>query len=132
MTEKTRRSEHNTVKLPESLTDEMDKYMGKKGFTSRAEIAKQAIREFMERNPLSKTESLPRFEHINADRTGIKIFDRSPKGNILVHVTFTPKDINCDECENDNCEHVQYALQLTEVQEIIHERKKDGWNLPEV
>jgi Arc/MetJ-type ribon-helix-helix transcriptional regulator len=131
MSEKNRKNEHNTVKLPESLTDEVDKYLGIKGFTSRAEITKQALREFMERDPLPKTEkNLPRFQHVNADSTGIKIFEQSPEGNRIVHVTFSPDGIECDHHGDENCEHVQYALQLADVQEIIQKRKKEGWKLP--
>jgi hypothetical protein len=70
-------------------------------------------------------------ERINTDSTGIKIFDRQLTGNRLVHVTFTPQGIKCDHCETDNCEHVKYALTQTNVQEILKEKKKEGWNLPD-
>jgi len=40
-------NEYITVKLPKELVDQMDKLVGKFGFTSRAEIAKEAIRKLL-------------------------------------------------------------------------------------
>ena len=41
-------NEYVTVKLPKDLADEMDKLLGRFGFTSRAEIAKEAIRKLLQ------------------------------------------------------------------------------------
>jgi len=38
-----------TLKLPKNLVDEIDKLVGKKGFTSRTDVASEAIRNFLER-----------------------------------------------------------------------------------
>jgi len=40
-------NEYVTIKLPKDLISEMDKLLGKYGFTSRAEIAKEAIRKLL-------------------------------------------------------------------------------------
>jgi len=40
-------SEYIPVKLPKDLIDDMDKLVGKHGFKSRAEIAKEAIRRLL-------------------------------------------------------------------------------------
>jgi len=37
-----------TIRLPKSLIDEVDELVGKHGFTSRAEIVKEAIRRFLQ------------------------------------------------------------------------------------
>jgi len=37
-----------TLKIPQQLADEIDALIGKHGFTSRAEIAKEAIRRLLE------------------------------------------------------------------------------------
>lgn len=42
-----------TLKIPHSLADPMDKLVGKFGFKSRAEIAKEAIRKLLLEYPES-------------------------------------------------------------------------------
>jgi len=37
-----------TVKIPKSLADEADALVGKHGFTSRAEVAKEALRKLLQ------------------------------------------------------------------------------------
>lgn len=134
MSEDSRKSEHASIRVPESLTEQMDKYIGYHGFTSRAEVAKQAIREYIERNPLSKTSerSNERLDRVNTDSSGIKIFDRKLTGNRLVHVSFTPNGVICDYHNSSTCEHVEYALEQPDVKEIIRERRKEGWKLPDI
>jgi len=41
-------NEYATVKIPRSLIKVVDKLIGKHGFTSRAEITKQAVRELLQ------------------------------------------------------------------------------------
>ncbi|MCL1976900.1 MAG: ribbon-helix-helix domain-containing protein [Candidatus Bathyarchaeota archaeon] len=135
MSEDNKKSEHVSLRIPESLTEEMDQYIGHKGFTSRAEVAKQAIREYIDRNPLPQQPTepkLPRYERVNADDTGCKILDRKIPGNRIVHVTFTPKGVQCDYHESSTCEHVEYALDQTDVKEMIKQKKKEGWKLPDI
>ena len=71
-------------------------------------------------------------DRINTDSSGIKIFDRKLTGNRLVHVSFTPNGVICDYHNSSTCEHVEYALEQPDVKEIIRERRKEGWNLPDV
>lgn len=40
-------SEYVTVSIPKELADEIDKLVGKHGFSSRAEIVKSAIRKLL-------------------------------------------------------------------------------------
>jgi len=123
-----------SMRVPLSLVEIMDKYVGHRGFTSRAEVLKQAVREFENNNPHPTTQdnNKEKLDHINIDRTGVKIFDRQLIGNRLVHVSITPQGITCDYCETNNCEHTKYALTLPDVQKMITQKKKDGWNLPSV
>jgi len=39
--------DYAAIKIPRSLATEVDKLIGKHGFTSRAEIVKQALRELL-------------------------------------------------------------------------------------
>ena len=41
-------NECTTLRLPKELVDEIDKIVGKHGFTSRAEVAKEAIRKLLQ------------------------------------------------------------------------------------
>jgi len=126
---KSRKTEHASIKLPESLTDEMDRYIGTSGFTSRAEIAKQAIREFIAKNPLPTPEPYTyRLEKINTDSNGTKILDRELREVIQVYIK--PNGITCDHCRVNNCEHVDFALSIPEIKQLIHTKRKDGWNIP--
>lgn len=128
MSQKKQRDDHNTVRLPESLTNDMDKLIGTRGFTSRAEIAKQAIRDYLDRIRL-QTPQLPRFERINADSSGVLIFDRQLTGNRSVHISFKPTGIKCDYHGSSTCEHVRFALEQSDVQKIVRQKQKEGWNI---
>ncbi|MCL2643422.1 MAG: ribbon-helix-helix domain-containing protein [Candidatus Bathyarchaeota archaeon] len=125
-----KRQDNKSFRLPDNLAEEMDILIGTHGFTSRSEIAKQAIREYIDKHRPATQTQLPRYERINADSTGIKIFDRTLEGNKLVHVSISPIGIYCDHCETETCEHVKYALTQTDVQDIIKQKKKEGWKLP--
>ncbi len=48
MVEGKRRYDHETVRLPKSLLEETDQLIGKRGFGSRAEVVKQALREYLD------------------------------------------------------------------------------------
>ncbi len=39
---------YSTVRLPKSLLDEVDKLKGKRGFTGRSDVIKQAVREYLD------------------------------------------------------------------------------------
>lgn len=44
-----------TVKLPRDLVDEIDKLVGKRGWSSRTDVVSQALRDFLDEQ---KTEAL--------------------------------------------------------------------------
>jgi hypothetical protein len=76
---------------------------------------------------------MPVLEHYNLNEQGVMILDRSidpPKGK-LIEVYFKPMPDNmlqafCEYDETDRCRHVDFALDLPEVQEII---SKKGWTV---
>ena len=65
----------------------MDKLIGKHGFRSRGEIAKEAVREL-----LAKYEKSP-FEMLNHDVQGVKVIDR--KMGRAADTQFKPNGIHC-------------------------------------
>jgi metal-responsive CopG/Arc/MetJ family transcriptional regulator len=38
-----------TLKLPKTLVDQIDKIVGKQGYTSRTDVASEAIRDFLKK-----------------------------------------------------------------------------------
>ena len=69
-------------------------------------------------------------EHFNVSEQGVRILDRSltsksSRGRII-DVYFKPDKAWCDYCESTNCNHVRFALSLTEVQDTL---SKKGWKM---
>jgi len=49
-----------TIKLPKSIIDEIDKFVGRYGFVSRTEVVKEALRRlFQQYQAVKEAESLP-------------------------------------------------------------------------
>jgi len=44
-----------TVKIPHNLASEVDKIVGKSGYTSRAEVVKQALRDFLQKHSMQRS-----------------------------------------------------------------------------
>jgi hypothetical protein len=71
-------------------------------------------------------------EHFNLDEHGVKILDKSlatshsPTG-MIADIFFKDKKAWCELCDSSDCKHIEYALSLGFVQEIL---KKKGWKLP--
>ena len=98
---------HNTVRIPADLTDEMDKLIGKHGYRSRSEIAKDAIREFLEkRQEETVLLPLPRFEQITFNEKEVKLLDRKIQRVVDVQLN----DGWCSYCQSKKCEHIDYVL----------------------
>jgi len=131
--EKTKRSDHITIKLPKELVDEMDRLIGALGFRSRGEIAKEAIRQLLSHYKESLTpQILPQLEHFNICETGVRILDRSLSNGTsrgrIIDVYFKPNIIWCDYCKSDSCRHVEFALNIPKVRQILLEK---NWPISE-
>ena len=68
--------------------------------------------------------------HLNLNGQGVLIWD--PWLQKAVQILFTPKGVRCQQDDTNNCKHIQFALSKPDIQEAIHERKKEGWKLPDV
>jgi len=121
--------DYTTIKLPNDLVTTMDKLIGKHGFKSRAEIVKEALRDLLNRYKTPEME-LPRFDHFNMGVNGVRITDRQLHRIADVH--FKPDGIYCELDESDTCKHIEFALTVPEIKEIIRNKRKEGWKLPEV
>ena len=123
--------EYTTVRLPKKLMEEIDNILkrGVMGYKSRAEFIKEVIREKLKTIPREILEQLP-LEHFNLSENGVRILDRSlanehSRGRII-DVYFKPDKVLCEYCESTRCQHVKFALDLPEVQKILHTK---GWKI---
>jgi Arc/MetJ-type ribon-helix-helix transcriptional regulator len=128
-------SNHITIKLPKELVAEMDKLIGAMGFRSRGEIAKEAIRQLLSQYKEKLTQPrLPPLEHFNISEHGVRILDRTlTNGNSrgrIIDVYFRPEGVWCEHCQTNNCKHIQFALTIPKIREIIWKKREEGWNLP--
>lgn len=120
------KSPHVTVKIPIELIREMDLLVGQHGYKSRAEVAKDGVRKLLDFYGIMR--ALPRFERVNSDEQGAKVFDRQI--GEVVQVYIRPEGIHCSYHETNNCEHIEYVLGFKDIQETIKKRKHEGWSLP--
>ena len=92
---------HVTVKIPKDLIEEMDGLIGKHGFRSRGEIAKEAIRKLLN-------------YYREARKPILSLFNLNPEG-------FGISDIDI----NQMVDIIQFALTLPEVKDVIRKRLAD-------
>ncbi len=121
MPKKAQKDGYSTVRVPEEFAAEMDKLIGTRGFTSRAEIVKEAVREL-----LTKYETEP-LKMVNHDDKGVKVQDT--KLRRVADIQITPKGIHCPVCDASYCEHIRFALNQPDVQQIIRKKQKEGWKI---
>jgi hypothetical protein len=99
------------------------------GLKNDTEVVRSLINWYWNEN----SEKLqPNFEHFNISEHGVRILDRTladknSRGRII-DVYFKPDRIWCEYCDSTKCQHVKFALDLPEVQEIL---RKKGWKIPE-
>jgi hypothetical protein len=106
-----------------------DEYRAKYGIRSFSGFVTKFMNDMIELE-IQKAPK-PILEHYNLNEQGVMILDRSldpPKGK-LIEVYFKPMPddtlkVFCEHDETDRCRHVDFALDLPEVQEIIRQK---GW-----
>ena len=131
-TEESNSDDYTTVRLPKELMKEIDDIIkrGIRGYKSRAEFIKEAIRKRFEEletsQPMPKL--LPPLEHFNVNEEGVRILDRTLASKTstgrIIDVYFKPDNVWCDYCQSSSCRHIKFALDLPVVQEILD---KKGW-----
>jgi len=107
MEEKEQKDGYSTIRVPQQFATEIDKLIGAHGFTSRAEIVKEAVRQY-----LQKYEDT-HLSIINHDNNGTKI--RDTKLNQITTINITTKGNYCPVCDASNCEHIRFALMQSDV-----------------
>lgn len=122
------KDEYTTIRIPKELSKELDGLIGTRGFRSKAEIVKEALRHL-----LLQYARMPLFQHFNLDEIdehGVKVLDYQL--NRIVDVFVKPEGIRCAYCDANDCVHVQHLLTVPSIKDVIRKRRKDGWDLPEV
>ena len=111
-----------TIRIPKGLVADIDKLIDTHGFTSRAEIIKEASRQLIE-----KYAKEDQYTMLNHDSRGVKVRDNILRG--VADVQFTPKGIYCALCDASKCAHVRFALNQKDVLEIVRKKQKEGWKI---
>jgi len=99
------------------------------GLKNDTEVMRSLINQYWKEH---QEELQPALEHFNISENGVRILDRTistktSRGRII-DVHFKPDKAWCEYCQSSSCQHVQFALSLPEVQEIL---RKKGWKIPE-
>ena len=73
-------------------------------------------------------------ESFNIDDNGVKILERSHldrKKKRIADIYFKPSGIFCNLCQSNDCIHIRFALEDPDNQQILNEKRKQGWKIPE-
>lgn len=120
------------VSLKRELVNEVERFITEHPeYKGIADFVHEAVRVRMEEVRKSYAEKpLPRFEHFNKGPNGVRITDR--KLHKIADIYFKPEGIFCELDQSNDCEHIDFALSVPEIQDIIRKRRKEGWKLPDV
>jgi hypothetical protein len=61
---------------------------------------------------------------------GVRITNRQL--HRIADIRFKPEGVYCELDESENCGHVEFALTVPEIKEIIHNSRKEDWKLPDI
>jgi len=117
-------SQEEPIKIALKLDGEVAKRFlavkKKWGVEANTDVIRMLITWYYDQLPREE----PALEHFNLNENGVQILDR--KIGQIIQVYFKPDKILCEYDETNDCKHVQFALDLPEVQEIL---RKKGWKL---
>jgi len=118
-----------------NLIEEYIKAHPEMGYKSLADFITDAVREKCEQlKILTPTPPTPPLEHFNICEHGVRILDRTLANGIsngrIIDVYFRPEGAFCEYCQTDNCKHIQFALTIPKIREIIWKKREEGWKLP--
>ena len=69
---------------------------------------------------------LQRIEHFNLNEDGVLVLDRNLNPPRIVQIFFRPDGPWCEHCESMKCRHVEFALDIPKVQDIL---RRKGWKM---
>ena len=71
-------------------------------------------------------ETPPFLEHFNLNEEGVLVLDYTLHTDRIVQIFFKPEGPWCEHCESMKCRHVEFALDIPKVQDIL---QKKGWKM---
>jgi hypothetical protein len=131
---------HRGITLQRELVNKIEEYIKahpETGYKSIADFVTDVLREkCFELKILTLTPELPPLEHFNLSEHGVRILDRTlangtSRGRII-DVYFKPEGVWCNHCQTSNCRHIQFALTVPAIQEVILKKREEGWKLPQI
>ena len=111
-----------SISLPEEMVEEIARIIRERpelGYKSVSSFVIAAIRRLIE-------ETKPTLEHFNVYEDHVTIIDH--KRRRLVNVYFRNGRIYCELCQETECPHTRYALNIPKIQEALREK---GWIIKE-
>jgi hypothetical protein len=119
------------ISLQRELVDKIEEYINnhpETGYKSLADFITDAVRKRCEELKILVPTSLelPVLEHFNVNQDHVTIIDR--RRRMFADVYFRNNHVYCELCGEENCEHVDYALNLPKVQKTLREK---GWIIEE-
>ena len=112
------------ISLQRELVDTIEEYIKnhpEAGYKSLADFVTEAVRKRCEElKILGPRPDLPALEHFNVNQDHVTVIDH--KRRMFADVYFREGHVYCELCEKENCEHVQYVLGLSKVQEALKRR----------
>ena len=118
------------ISLQRELVDKIEEYIKshpEAGYKSLADFVTDALRKRCEElKILGPNPEPPTLEHFNVNQDHVTVIDH--KRRMFADVYFRNGRVYCELCEEEDCEHVKYALSLSKVRKAL-ERK--GWIIEE-
>lgn len=88
------------------------------GLKNDTEVLRSLINWYWKQH---EEELRPRLEHFNFNEQGMLVLDRNL--NSIIQLYFKTDKIWCEHCKSTGCQHVEFALSLPEVQEMLRSTK---------
>jgi len=119
------------ISLQRELVDKIEEYVKthpETGYKSTADFVTDSVRKRCEELKIliPTPAEPPRLEHYNLKQDHVTIIDRARE--IFADVYFRNSHVVCEACSSENCEHIEYALNLPKIQAIL---SKKGWVIEE-
>ena len=119
------------ISLQRELVDKIEEYVKthpETGYKSTADFVTDSVRKRCEELKIliPMPAEPPRLEHYNLNQDHVTIIDRAQKA--FADVYFRNNHVYCEYCASENCEHIEYAVNLPKIQAIL---SKKGWVIEE-
>ena len=114
----TKDKKYVSISLHADLVRKVDEVIdtGGKGYDTRAEVVKDAIRRFLE-----QLEAEQRMEHLNVYEDHVIVRDNVLNRTVFVYLRNGV--MTCDLCESNDCLHTRYVQTLPQVKEKMENQR---------